>query len=36
VIDLIIPAAESRGPGVRTVMDAQGRPSSTPLAEINW
>ena len=36
VIDLIIPAAEPRGPAVRTVIDAEGRPSSTPLAEIDW
>ena len=36
MVDLIIDKAEPRGPAVRTVIDAQGRPSSTPLSEISW
>jgi acetolactate synthase-1/2/3 large subunit len=36
MVDLIIDKAEPRGPAVRTVIDEQGRPSSTPLAEISW
>jgi acetolactate synthase-1/2/3 large subunit len=36
IVDLIIEQGEPRGPAVRTVMDAEGRPTSTPLAEISW
>ena len=36
IIDLIIDKAEPRGPAVKTVIDANGRPSTTPLAEISW
>ncbi len=36
MVDLIIDKAEPRGPAVKTVMDEQGRPSSTPLSEISW
>ncbi len=36
LVDLIIDAAEPRGPAVRTVMDSQGRLSSTSLGEISW
>jgi acetolactate synthase-1/2/3 large subunit len=36
IVDLIIDRAEPRGPSVKTIMDAEGRPSSTPLSEISW
>ena len=36
VADLRIEKFEYRGPSVQTVMDAQGRPSTTPLMEISW
>ncbi len=36
IVDLIIDKAEPRGPAVKTMIDAAGRPSSTPLAEISW
>jgi len=36
VVDLHVEKFEYRGPSVKTVMDAQGRPSTTPLMEIDW
>lgn len=36
VADLRVEKFEYRGPSVKTVMDAQGRPSTTPLMEISW
>jgi acetolactate synthase-1/2/3 large subunit len=36
VVDLIIEANESRGPTVRTVIDADGKLKSTSLEEISW
>ena len=36
IVDLIIDKAEYRGPAVKTIMDANGRPTSTPLADISW
>lgn len=36
VVDVHLPNFEPRGPGVRTVFSAEGRPSSTPLEEIDW
>lgn len=36
VADLLVEKFECRGPSVKTVMDAQGRPSTTPLQEISW
>jgi acetolactate synthase-1/2/3 large subunit len=35
-VDLIIDATESRGPAVQTIIDADGRLSSTPLSAIQW
>jgi acetolactate synthase-1/2/3 large subunit len=36
LVDLVIPPDEPRGPAVRTVIDEQGRVSSTSLADIGW
>jgi acetolactate synthase-1/2/3 large subunit len=36
VVELIIPPFESRGPGVKTFIQPDGRPITTPLAEIDW
>ncbi len=36
MIDMHIPKFEPRGPGVKTVMGADGQPSTTPLREISW
>jgi len=36
VVDLCVEKFEYRGPSVKTVMDEQGRPSTTPLMEISW
>ena len=36
VADLRVEKFEYRGPSVKTVMDDQGRPSTTPLIEISW
>jgi acetolactate synthase I/II/III large subunit len=36
LVDMHIPNFEPRGPGVRTVMGPDGKPSTTPLAEIAW
>jgi acetolactate synthase I/II/III large subunit len=36
VADLRVEKFEYRGPSVKTVMDAQGRPTTTPLMEIDW
>jgi acetolactate synthase-1/2/3 large subunit len=36
LIDMHIAQFEYRGPGVKTVMDKNGKPSSTPLSEITW
>jgi len=36
VVDLQIEKHEYRGPSVKTIMDADGRPSTTPLTEISW
>ncbi len=35
-VDLRIEQSEYRGPAVKTLMDANGRPSSTPLSELTW
>jgi acetolactate synthase-1/2/3 large subunit len=35
-VDLMIDQSESRGPGVKTVISADGRLSSTPLSDIQW
>jgi acetolactate synthase-1/2/3 large subunit len=35
-VDLIIDSTESRGPSVKTVIDADGKLSSTPLSELQW
>jgi acetolactate synthase-1/2/3 large subunit len=34
--EVIIPLSEPRGPGVKTVIQADGRPVTSPLAEIDW
>ena len=34
--DLKIERSEYRGPSVKTIMGADGRPSTTPLSEIAW
>jgi acetolactate synthase-1/2/3 large subunit len=36
LVDLHIPNFEQRGPGVKTVMSPDGKPSTTPLSEIAW
>ena len=36
LIDIVIPKYENRGPTVKTVFDALGRPSTTSLKELNW
>jgi acetolactate synthase I/II/III large subunit len=36
LVDMHIPSFEPRGPGVRTVMGPDGKPSTTPLSEISW
>jgi len=36
LVDMHIDQFEYRGPGVKTVMDKNGKPSSSPLSEINW
>jgi len=36
VVDLQIEKFEYRGPSVKTIMDADGRPTTTPLTEITW
>lgn len=36
LVDMHIDQFEYRGPSVKTVMDKNGRPSSTPLSEITW
>lgn len=36
LIDMHIDQFEYRGPGIKTVMDKNGKPSSTPLSEITW
>jgi acetolactate synthase-1/2/3 large subunit len=36
VANLHVEKFEYRGPSVKTVMDAQGHPSTTPLGEIDW
>jgi acetolactate synthase-1/2/3 large subunit len=36
LVDLKIDQFEYRGPAVKTIMDQNGKPSSTPLAEITW
>jgi acetolactate synthase-1/2/3 large subunit len=36
IVDLIVERSEYRGPAVKTVIDVEGRPSSTPLSEISW
>jgi acetolactate synthase-1/2/3 large subunit len=36
LVDMHIDQFEYRGPGVKTIMDKNGRPSSTPLSEITW
>jgi acetolactate synthase I/II/III large subunit len=36
LVDMHIPNFEPRGPGVKTVMSPDGKPSTTPLAEISW
>jgi acetolactate synthase-1/2/3 large subunit len=34
--DVVIPLSEPRGPGVKTTIQADGRPVTSPLAEIDW
>jgi acetolactate synthase-1/2/3 large subunit len=36
LIDMHIDQFEYRGPSVKTTIDKNGKPSSTPLSEINW
>jgi len=36
LVDMHIDQFEYRGPAVKTVMDKNGRPSSTPLSELSW
>jgi acetolactate synthase-1/2/3 large subunit len=36
LIDMRIDQFEYRGPGIKTSMSEDGKPSSTPLAELNW
>ncbi len=36
LVDIRIPNFEPRGPGVRTTMGPDGKPSTTPLSEISW
>lgn len=36
LVDMHIDQFEYRGPAVKTVMDKNGKPSSTPLSEITW
>jgi acetolactate synthase-1/2/3 large subunit len=36
VVDLNVEKFEYRGPSVKTIMDAQGKPSTTALGEIDW
>lgn len=36
LVDLKIERFEYRGPSVKTIIGADGKPSSTPLAEITW
>jgi len=36
LIDMHIDRFEYRGPGVKTIMDKNGKPASTPLSEITW
>jgi acetolactate synthase-1/2/3 large subunit len=34
--EVVIPLSEPRGPGVKTVIQPDGRPVTSPLAEIDW
>ena len=36
LVDMHIDQFEYRGPGIKTVIDKDGKPSSTPLSELNW
>ncbi len=36
LIDMHIDRFEYRGPAVKSIIDADGKPSSTPLAELSW
>jgi acetolactate synthase-1/2/3 large subunit len=36
LVNISIPRSEYRGPSVKTIFDPQGRPTTTPLAEISW
>jgi acetolactate synthase-1/2/3 large subunit len=36
LIDMHIDRFEYRGPSVKSIIDADGKPSSTPLAELSW
>jgi len=36
LVELIVPPSEPRGPAVKTVIQADGRPVTSPLAEIDW
>jgi len=36
LVNLHIPNFEHRGPGVKTTMGPDGKPSTTPLSEISW
>jgi len=36
LVDMHIDQFEYRGPAVKTIMDANGKPSSTPLSELTW
>ena len=35
-IDMLIEQSEYRGPAVKTLMDKNGKPSSSPLSELTW
>jgi acetolactate synthase-1/2/3 large subunit len=36
VVELIVPPSEERGPGVKTVIGDDGKPTTTSLGEIDW
>lgn len=36
LVDMHIDQFEYRGPAIKTVIDKDGKPSSTPLSELNW
>jgi acetolactate synthase-1/2/3 large subunit len=36
VVELVVPPSEPRGPGVKTIIGDDGKPSTTSLGEIDW